>query len=178
MSSTPLNTQLPRYIDPRKFAQQGLGLEGNIAVSELSRLMDVSLNNSDEVKVVLEFGVDEERHRVITGQAKCVLTVMCQRCLGPTEVPLEAELNLAIVWDEERAKQLPKALDPVILGEGQADIYTIIEDELLLNLPMVSYHDEDCVERTSFGDDEAEEKAESSNNPFQVLEQLKGSPKS
>ena len=88
---------------------------------------------------------------------------------------MDKEVGLDI---EERAKQLPKSMDPVILGEGQADLYTIIEDELLLNLPMVSYHKEDCIEQTSFGEDNTEESAESSSNPFQVLEQLKGSPKS
>ncbi len=178
MSSATENTQLPRFVDPRKFAQQGLSLAGDITVSELSRLAEASVSSGDKVQVALEFDVDEERHRVITGSANCHLTVTCQRCLEPVEIGLDAQLNLAIVWDEDRAKQLPKALDPLILAEGQADIYTIVEDELLLNLPMVSYHDENCIEQTSFGDEAAEIEADSSSNPFQVLEQLKGSPKS
>lgn len=149
-----------------------------MALSELSRLADVALDSDSEVKVALEFGVDEEKHRVISGQALCALTVTCQRCLEPVEVNLEAGINLAIVWDEERAKQLPRTLDPLILPEGPADLYQIIEDELLLNLPMVSYHDEDCIEQTSFGDEVAVAEAAPSKNPFQVLEQLKGSPKS
>lgn len=178
MSTATENTQLPRLIDPRKFAQQGLSLAGQVPVSELSRLAEASLRESDVVQADLEFDVDGERHRLITGDASCNLTVTCQRCLEAVEIELKAKLNLAIVWDEERAKQLPKSMDPVILGEGQADLYTIIEDELLLNLPMVSYHKEDCIEQTSFGEDNTEESAESSSNPFQVLEQLKGSPKS
>jgi uncharacterized protein len=178
MSSTSSNTRLPRHIDPRKFAHQGLDLQGDIAVSDLNRLASLVLDNAGEVKVVLEFGVDEERHRVITGEAQCAVNVTCQRCLEPVEITLDAEINLAMVWDEERAKQLPKTLDPLILPEGPADIYTIIEDELLLELPMVSYHDKDCIEQTSFGDEEVVTETKSSKNPFQVLEQLKGSPKS
>ncbi len=178
MSTATDNTQLPRLIDPRKFAQQGLSLAGQVPVPELSRLVEASLSESDVVEVALDFDVDGERHRLITGDASCELTVTCQRCLEPVKIELKAHLNLAIVWDEDRAKQLPKSLDPVILGEGQADLYTIIEDELLLNLPMVSYHKEDCIEQTSFGDDETEASVETSSNPFQVLEQLKGSPKS
>jgi uncharacterized protein len=178
MSSTSSNTRLPRHIDPRKFANQGLDLQGDIAVSDLNRLASLVLDKAGEVKVVLEFGVDEERHRVITGEAQCAVSVTCQRCLEPVEIVLDAEINLAMVWDEERAKQLPKTLDPLILPEGPADIYTIIEDELLLELPMVSYHDKDCIEQTSFGDEEVVTETKSSKNPFQVLEQLKGSPKS
>ena len=168
---------LPRLIDPRKFAQQGLNLSGVIALSGLSRLAELSLDDSAVVDVALDFGVDEQRHKLITGSASCNLTLTCQRCLEPVVVPLSAKLNLAVVWDEERASQLPRALEPVILGEGQADIYTIVEDELLLNLPLASYHSEECIEQTSFGE-EAPEEAEVTKNPFQVLEQLKGSPKS
>ena len=179
MSSATETNRLPRLIDPRKFAQQGLSLEGEILVSDLERLSEVSLSEADKVQVVLDFGIDEEKHRRIAGDLNCKLTVSCQRCLEPVEIELNAQLNLAIVWDEERAKQLPRTLDPVILGEGQADLYTIIEEELLLDLPMVSYHEEDCIEQTSFGE-EVDEESESSStsNPFQVLEQLKGSPKS
>lgn len=184
MPSTSLNTRLPRHIDPRKFAQQGLDLQGFVAVSDFPRLAGLTLDSSNadsgsDVKVELDFGVDEEKHRVISGQALCALKVTCQRCLEPVEVNLAADINLAIVWDEERAKQLPKTLDPLILPEGPADLYEIIEDELLLNLPMVSYHEEDCIEQTSFGDEVAAvAEAAPSKNPFQVLEQLKGSPKS
>lgn len=177
MSSAASKSVLPRLVDPRKFAQQGLSLNGIIVLSGLTRLAELSLDDSAEVEVALDFGVDEQRHRLISGTASCVLTLTCQRCLEPVNIPVDAVLNLAVVWDEERAGQLPKSLDPLILGEGPADIYTIIEDELLLNLPIASYHGEDCVERTSFGDD-AEDEAEVADNPFQVLEQLKGSPKS
>lgn len=177
MSSAASKSVLPRFVDPRKFAQQGLSLNGTIVLSELARLAELSLDDAAEVEVALDFGVDEQRHRLVTGTASCVLSLMCQRCLEPVDVSIDAVLNLAVVWDEERAGQLPKSLDPLILGEGQADIYTVVEDELLLNLPIASYHGEECVERTSFGDDEAEE-AEVTENPFQVLEQLKGSPKS
>ncbi|MBR9911557.1 MAG: nucleic acid-binding protein [Gammaproteobacteria bacterium] len=176
MSRSATNPILPRLIDPRKFAQQGLNLSGEVKLSELQRVSALVLDDSSGVRVVLEFIVDEERHRIISGSADCVLKVTCQRCLEPVDVPVSATLKLAIVWDEDGARQLPKTLDPLILGEGQADLYTIIEDELLLSLPMASYHPEDCIAQTSFG--EEVEESTNSANPFQVLEQLKGSPKS
>ncbi|MYM62171.1 YceD family protein [Pseudomaricurvus sp. HS19] len=178
MSSTPANPRLPRMIDVRKFAQQGIHLAGDVPVSGMERLAAESLNSDQAtVAAVLEFGVDEERHRLIRGTADCSVQVTCQRCLEPVEVALHADINLAIVWDEEKAKQLVKSLDPLIVGEGPADLYAIIEDELLLELPIASYHDHDCIAQTSFGE-EVEDTGAKSSNPFQVLEQLKGSPKS
>ncbi len=178
MSNTPTNNRLPRQVDLRKFAQQGISLTGSFPVSEVNRLSAESLQGDTEVVVEIMCSVDEERHRLITGTADCDLQVTCQRCLEPVNVSLHADVNLAIVWDEERAKQLPRWLDPLILDEGPADLFVVIEDELLLALPMVSYHQEDCIEQTSFGDASDEPSEDAPSNPFQVLEQLKGSPKS
>lgn len=178
MSSASSKSILPRLIDPRKFAQQGLSLEGVVPLSDFTRLAEAAMSQDTEVDVTLDFDVDDQRHKLITGSAKSVLKVACQRCLSAVDVPLEATLNVAIVWDEDRAKQLPRYLDPLILGEGPADIYTIVEDELLLTMPMVSYHKHNCIESTSFGDQVTEREAKTVKNPFQVLEQLKGSPKS
>lgn len=178
MSRSAQNPVLPRLIDPRKFAQQGLSLSGEVALVELDRLAAMVLEGSSPVKVELQFLVDEERRRVIRGRAECELEVACQRCLEPVSISLQAEIELAVVWSEEQAQQLPKAFDPLIVGEGQSDLYAVIEDELLLSLPMVSYHSGGCATQTSFGAGDVEATEPDKQNPFQVLEQLKGSPKS
>ncbi|GAA5316561.1 MAG: DUF177 domain-containing protein [Candidatus Pelagadaptatus aseana] len=171
---------MPRQLDPRKFAQKQIEIEGPVAFSDMPRVAELVLNPSAEVHVALAFGMDEQRTRLIKGEITGLAEVTCQRCLESMELPFEAELNLAIVWDEDEAKNLPKRFDPLIVGEGVTDIYTVIEDEILLELPMVSYHDHNCQSKTSFGDEgEAGEEASSNErNPFQILEQLKGSPKS
>lgn len=178
MSSTPLKTSLPKLVDPRKFAQQGLSLKGKVTVEQLVRLPELVLNPNAEVTVDLQFEIDEENIRSVTGKAQCELEVTCQRCLEAVAVPVEADIHLAIVWDEDKAKNLPKRFDPWIAEEGQNNLYEVIEEELLLNLPMVAYHDYECVEASAFTTGEFEEVEEDKPNPFQVLEQLKGSPKS
>jgi len=178
MSNTPLHQPLPRLIDPRKFAQQGLELAGKLPVNDLSRINEMVLDGTAEVDVELDFLVDEERIRTVRGQAQCQLTVTCQRCLEPVTVPVEASISLAIVWDEDAAKNLPKRFDPWIAAEGPNDLFEVIEDELLLNLPLASYHEHACVETSAFSVGEAGEVEEVASNPFQMLEQLKGSPKS
>lgn len=177
MSTTSEKMKFPRLLDPRKFAQKGVQLEGFIAVGDMPRLAGLLLNEEPELQAVLEFDMDDQRMRTIVGSAKGIVQVSCQRCLEAVDFSLEAELNLAIVWDEEKANKLPKSIDPLILPEGTADIYSVIEDELLLSLPMVTYHKENCIEKTVFGD-EIEADKEEVKNPFQILEQLKGSPKS
>ena len=123
--------------------------------------------SSGEIAVELAFSINEEGKRVVTGNARGDVSLVCQRCLEPVSVPVECDISLAIVWDEEAAKALPDYLDPWITGEGVADFYEMIEEELLLNLPAVAYHFEPCIDTRLY----------SSGQPVEV-EQLKSSPKS
>lgn len=176
MSETPFAKPLPRQGDPRKFAQQGIDLQGFLPISELPRLSEALVSGDTRAEVSLKFGINETGKKVVTGTARADLTLVCQRCLEPVVVPVVSDIALAIVWTEEDAKALPRSLDPWIAEEGQADLYAMIEDELLLAMPAVAYHPEDCVESTLFSSGEpVTEKPE--KNPFQILEQLKGTSK-
>lgn len=177
MLETSSDRTLPRFVDPRKFAQQGINIEGVIHISDLERIAESQVRDNPEVAVKLQFDVDEQKHRVITGQVSCQVQSLCQRCLEPVLLDLDCTLSLGVVWDEEQAKQLPVNLDPCILPEdGNTDIYQVVEEELLLAMPMVAYHDHDCIDKSLYSCG-TPAKPEPKENPFKVLEQLKGTPK-
>lgn len=175
----PDNKVLPKRIDPRKFAQQGVELTGKITVSDLPRVMDIATGDKGEIMVELSFTVDSEGHKVIEGKASGSVELPCQRCLDNMAFAVEAKVHLGVVWSEDQAKSLPKYLDPVIHGEGHIDLYDLIEEELLLALPMVAYHEHACIDESLYHSGEAvlDEQKGQAPNPFKVLEQLKGSPK-
>jgi len=168
---------LPRMADPRKFAQQGIHLEGSVPVADLPRLASALASDKAAVTAELEFGISDEGRKVLNGHVSAQVEVVCQRCLDNLPLLVEADLNLAVIWDEDQAVSLPKYLDPWIHGEGQADLYGVIEEELLLELPLVAYHESECVEPERFHSGEIVEDTDTVNNPFQMLEQLKNSPK-
>lgn len=176
MLKTPSHKQLPRQGDPRKFAQQGVSLDGFVPVVEMPRLVEVVKDTSGNIEAELVFGISEEGKRVVTGSAHGDVSLMCQRCLEPVKVLVESNISLAIVWDEEAANGLPQYLDPWIVGEGAADFYEMIEEELLLSLPAVAYHSEPCLDSKLYSSGKPVEVKET-KNPFKVLEQLKSSPK-
>jgi len=176
MFKTPLSKPLPKQADPRKFAQQGISLQGFVSVSALPRLVDAVQDSAGELQVDLAFGLNEEKKKVVTGHASADLVLVCQRCLEKVTVPVQSNISLAIVWDEEAAEALPESLDPWIVGEGLADLFEMIEEEMLLSLPAVAYHEEPCVDRQLFSSGKPVE-VKKVKNPFQVLEQLKSSPK-
>lgn len=176
MFPAPYDKPLPRQGDPRKFAQQGISLSGFVPVLSLPRLVEAVESGDGAVQVELAFGVNESRKKVVSGTAKADVHLLCQRCLNPVSVSIMCDIALAVIWDEEDIKALPKDLDPWIAGEGMADFYEMIEEELLLNLPPVAYHKELCVSEKLFSSGEPVE-VKQEKNPFQVLEQLKSSPK-
>jgi len=183
MLNTPSNKALPQLLDPRKFAQQGIELKGFIELSALPRLAQLSVSEQAQIEVELQFEVDDQRHRLLRGKIEAKVQMSCQRCMEACDQHIKGNLNLGIVWDEEKAQQLPRSMDSWIAPEGVSDIYEVIEEELLLCLPMASYHDHQCVDVAHYhsGDDAPDETAEAEadqqNNPFQVLKQLKGTPK-
>ena len=175
MFKTPSLKPLPKQGDPRKFAQQGISLDGFVPVAELPRLAESLQETTGKIQVDLVFGISVEKKKIVTGQASAELTLVCQRCLENVKVPVKSDISLGIVWDEEGAEALPEYLDPWITGEGVADLYDMIEVELLLSLPKVAYHEELCVDRQLFTSGKPVKVKKP--NPFQVLEQLKSSPK-
>lgn len=174
--------QLPQLVDPRKFAFQSISVKGIVPEEKLSRLQDVCVETSlstsaNEVYAELDFFCDDEGRRCISGRATARVYVECQRCLEPFELAIATEVNLAVVWDEAQAQALPKSLDPWILDEETGDLYSMLEEELLLSLPTVALHDFECIEASAFsvGDKESVDQAgtEKRNNPFDVLASLK-----
>lgn len=178
MFSAPFDKPLPRQGDPRKFAQQGVRISGYVPVDQLTRIQDLLLEEGAQARVDLTFGISEAGKLVVEGSAAADLVFTCQRCLGPVTVAVDAQIELALVRTEEEARQLPRALDPWILPEdGNTDFYTMVEEELLLSLPSVAYHEALCIDEQLLSSGEPVA-PEPTKNPFQVLKQLKGSPKS
>ncbi|WP_244846922.1 DUF177 domain-containing protein [Caballeronia sp. SL2Y3] len=107
----------------------------------------------------------------------------CQRCLSPYSQHLDVDATYRIVATEEEADEYPLDEDEieVIVGSRQFDLIDLIEEELLLSLPLVPKHSV-CPEvheslLAGSAEDDAEEGGEEAEkpNPFAVLEKLKTS---
>ena len=75
-------------------------------------------------------------------RARCVVPLACQRCLGELRVPLEVDRHIVFARDEDSAAALDDASeDDVLALSGELDVRELVEDELLLALPLVPRHD-------------------------------------
>ena len=130
--------QLPQLIDPRKFTDQGIQIEGQTSIGALPRLAEYRDPDNEMVTVALQFGRDEDERRRVTGTVSAHLTMPCQRCLEPVTYQINANVDLIMVWDQEQIKELPEHLDPMMVTEEKVPLSELLEEELLLALPLVA----------------------------------------
>lgn len=170
--------QLPQSFDPRRFTDQGAEIKGSTTVGALPRLHEFRDSRDEPVEVALNFGHDEEGRRVIEGTISTSLVMTCQRCLEPVRYRIEARPQLVLVWSEEQMKALPEHLDPLLVGDERVELAELVEEELLLALPLVAMHDTCPVALVpeSPGPDAAEA-APKRDNPFAVLASLRDQQK-
>ena len=172
-----LKGPIPPHVDPRKFADRAASLQGELQLSELKRLVDPLENDKGVVRASFEFGRDEQRTVVIHSELDVEVTMICQRCLEPVVLPIHSECVYAVVNEGANTEHLPKGYDVLEVGEDPLDLLALVEEELLLALPIVPLHDIDICQPPA-GADEAEpsEDEVTRSNPFSVLAQLKRDP--
>jgi len=172
MSTEPL----PSTLDVRRAAARGVSISGALKPLNLPRFEALLAEGAGEIRVVLSFSRDEENRPVVQVQFEAQISVTCQRCLQPMALSLAGDNTLAIVWNDDQAKHLPRSLDPLIVPEEDCNLWELVEEELILTLPPFSYHDtEKCKKILSgYGKPEPEAAEGASRpNPFGVLAQLK-----
>lgn len=172
-----LTNLLPECVDPLRLAETRQVLKGRVAVTAMPRLisaLDIPSPARGEIDVDLAFSVDGQGVRRVLGSLHAELDATCQRCLQPMILPLHVNIALGIVRALDEAEQLPDEYEPLVLAsttEGQP-LATIIEDELLLALPVAPLHEEaQCTARTTILDANIVEDLppEGKKRPFAVL---------
>lgn len=167
---------LPTEIDPRKLANQGATLRGNIDEAALTRVRDAVERIDGPLSVDIAFTLDESGAAIVTGQFCLNVTMTCQRCLEQMPREVAAKFAYQIIWSEEQAINVPKDRDPWIVADRLADLSEILEDEVLLAMPIVNVHPMGSCVSTWDAEPEdnlvVEENVEK-DNPFGVLKQFK-----
>ena len=161
---------LPETIKLFNFAKKEVRLKGNYIISNLSRLSEITSNNSDRVEVDLAFHLENGKTPCIEGIIMSKLLLDCQRCLDDLELNLNVPINIAFVKNEKEASGLDDKYE-IHLIEDDEELETIdlITDEILLSLPMAPTHDFDCGLKF----DKENKVKEVREHPFDVLKNIK-----
>ncbi len=145
MQSEP--TYLPSSLDFWQMASTESQLQGCLALSTLVRLSAAIHPSDGWVNVSLQGYHDADDQPVITGRIQTTVYLTCQRCLAPMAWPLDIEVCLGLVHSDAEAARLAPTYEPLIATRTTV-LADVIEDELLLALPIVAKHSEysmDCT---------------------------------
>lgn len=176
----------PRRTDVAALASRGEVLQGRTPLKDMPRLCDAG----DDRDGAVEWSVSASQLSRPGGEAvigmdldaATVVQRACQRCLEPLRVALHVSRRLHFVRGEEEAARLDAESDDDFLALQPAlDLVELIEDELLLALPIVPRHDH-CIDLGGLGaaGELSDDAPSAAPNPFAALAGLKlrsGGPK-
>lgn len=168
--------KIPVTLDPVRAAQKRSSYDGVILLSGLTRLGEHLLETAGDVTVSIDCDIDEQKLVVLKGNAACTVQVACERCQQPLELELSCQFAFTpIRGDNTALDHIPECYDVIVKDEhGEVNLRQMVEDELILTLPMYPVHDEQFCSApekpASFGKvvDEDEKP-----NPFAILQELK-----
>src|SRR3990167_9606650 len=132
---------IPTHIDPFRFAELSLNVEGSLCIADMTRLGVNVVPDDSIVTVNLQFGLDDQGITYLIGNLKTALTLLCQRCMKPFTYEIISKFELGIVKTLDEANALSANYEPAIAKEGMLALKELIEDEIILNLPLVPRHD-------------------------------------
>ncbi len=167
MSDVQADEQSIRRIDPVSMARSERQLRIEISLSQLARLEGLILPPADEEKVsaVFAFAVNAEGLSCVDGEIRAQVRLTCQRCLSPLSLPLLSDVRWALVDKED---DLPAGYEQLQTEDGRCDLRALIEDELLLALPIVAMHDiNDCAVAEQYRQEILVEEARAADEPTQ-----------
>jgi uncharacterized protein len=148
---------------------------GTLPVASLQRLCGMLASDAGEVAYELEFGRDDLDMAYLDVRAEAPLTVICQRSLEPFVLPVAVRGRLGLIRSEREESGLSPDSEPLLVeDDGKLVLADVIEDELLLALPLVPVNpDSELPEEVTSQPADEEADGGQTDNPFAVLRELK-----
>lgn len=153
-------------IDGLDFARTGAKLQGAWPVADFPRLRDALRTDEGTLHYELRGVPQEQGHPALSLKVDGALQFSCQRCLGALEYPMHIEVLLQLAATQAEAEAEPLRADgpDLIVASRQMPVRDLVEDELLLAIPLVPRH-----ERCAGGEARA---ARDGQSPFAALRGL------
>jgi uncharacterized protein len=168
----PMSPPGSELLDIDRLADGEADVGFSVPVTELPRLRSRLEASGGVVKGSVHFkreGALAVAELTLRGTA----VLQCQRCMEKLEAPVETRSRVALIPSEAEAGRVPEDLEPMLAPGGRISIREIVEEELMLFLPIVPSHENsaECTPAGSSTAGEREVPAET-QRPFAQLQEL------
>jgi len=179
---------VPGRLDVNGFAGAAATLSGNEPMSSFERLTAELADPAADATVrwtatgQSRSGADGKPVSWLHLEAHASASLICQRCLAPVELALDVDRWFRFAPDEDTAAaEDEESEEDVLVASRDFDLHVLIEDELLMEIPVTPRHEVCPVPARLSAIDPDFDGAEAARpNPFAVLGALRsdGSDKS
>ena len=162
------------FIDSLDFAGNGREISGEAPVASLPRLQGLLEDSRGTLSYTVRGGIDKQGIPSLDVSVSGSCRLCCQRCLEGMDYPVRIETRL-LLRDRAALDALDSSDDSdedeqfdSILADAHLDVLDVLEEEILLSLPIAPKHELGACQAADGGNTSGEEK-----NPFAVLAKLK-----
>jgi uncharacterized protein len=173
----------PPHIDVRHWCQAAKQMAGQNLLFNYERLMQETKGQGAENRVDWSVRTESSTDQAGQSQAWLHLTatldlpLTCQRCLGNVDEHLHIQRSYRFVDSESQAEQHDdESEEDLLVFSRDFDLTALIEDEVLMDLPVVPRHAVCPVPVKLAAADPDFEFAVVKPNPFAALSALKSKP--
>jgi uncharacterized protein len=143
MSTGPI----PERVDHRKLANQAGLIEGTLPIQCFHRLGGMLVVREGDVYLRLEFSKGDFGSTRVDGTVSTEVCTICQNCMQQFWRKISCDVALQVVSDESKLERLTEDEDAIVAPEKVISVAELIEDELILAMPMIPRHEEgECPE--------------------------------
>jgi uncharacterized protein len=129
--------------DLMALAEQGVVLEGKIELEQFSRLKGLLNSREGSASARIAFRRSHDDMVLVALECEAALELICQNCLDPVRHAVRERVDFAVAETEESLASAPQGMDLIALGGEKFQPATVIEDELIVSLPLVPRHGDD-----------------------------------
>jgi len=167
----------PACLDVRAFVQSGGVLAGTLRFVQLPRVNDECIPGSGNREVAWSARGELRRAEAADPElwlhldARTCVPMACQRCLGEVDVDMVVERWFRFVASEAlAAQQDDDSEEDLLVMAGDFNMHSLVEDELVLELPLIPRHLSCPVQpRLQLADQAFEGAARVPEKPFAAL---------
>ena len=139
---------IPRYVVASKAVATRQRFAGTVPLAQMARLAAQLADKAGQLEVELEAGQDAAGRPALRGAVRGELNLTCQRGLHPFTWPCQVDTALRLVSSEAEEEKAMGEADTHLVVDDQLPLRDIVEDEVLLALPMMPRCDDpDCLKR-------------------------------
>ncbi len=174
--STEYPQHFPALVNPWRMAENQQTLVGSIPLSRMSRLSDLLLENATDADIKgdalfdANFGISMDKRPIIQLRVQAQLPLLCQRSLQIYLHTIDQQLELSLL-DSKNQDEADDGTDVALVKSSQLAIAEVVEDELILSLPLIAVNPEHPVVEFHCQDEDYQEPER--HNPFAELQKLR-----